>query len=70
MLFFDAYGDGKVSGTREYVFTEWGATARDDLAALRSQFDRLCCINQPEAKFSLPLDRVIQRVEFWAFQGP
>ena len=29
----------------------------------------LCCINQPEAEFPLPLDRVIPRVEFAVFQG-
>lgn len=27
------------SGTREYVFTEWDPTAKDDMAALGSRFD-------------------------------
>ena len=31
----DADGDGRISGTREYVFTEWDPTAKDDMAALR-----------------------------------
>ena len=35
VLFYDADGDGKISGTREYVFTEWDPTAKDDMAALR-----------------------------------
>ncbi|WP_426038178.1 hypothetical protein [Cypionkella sp. TWP1-2-1b2] len=30
----------------------------------------LCCTNQPEVEFSLPLDRVIPHVEFAAFQVP
>ncbi|WP_426038249.1 hypothetical protein [Cypionkella sp. TWP1-2-1b2] len=30
----------------------------------------LCCTNQPEVEFSLPLDRVIRHVEFAAFQVP
>ena len=35
VLFYD--GDGKISGTREYVFTEWDPTAKDDMAALRAR---------------------------------
>ncbi len=39
VLFYDAGNDGKISEKREYVFTEWDPTAKDDLAALRSRFD-------------------------------
>jgi Ca2+-binding RTX toxin-like protein len=39
VLFIDADGDGKISETREYVFTEWDPTARSDFEALRSRFD-------------------------------
>ena len=35
VLFYD--GDGKISGTREYVFTEWDPTVKDDMAALRAR---------------------------------
>ena len=56
MLFFDA--DGMVSGTREYVFAEWGATAKDDMAAQRSQFDstkdgRLTALGAEWARFKV-----------------
>lgn len=38
---------------------------------LRGQHGKgLCCTNQPEVEFSLPLDRVIPHVEFAAFQVP
>ena len=30
----------------------------------------LCCTNQPEVEFPLPLDRLFPRVEFVAFRGP
>ena len=39
VLFYDAGNDGKISEKREYVFTEWDPTAKDDMAALRSRFD-------------------------------
>ena len=39
VLFIDADGDGKISETREYVFTEWDPTARSDFEALRARFD-------------------------------
>ena len=39
VLFYDTDGDDKISDMREYVFTEWDPTAKDDLAALRSRFD-------------------------------
>ena len=39
VLFYDTDGDDKISDIREYVFTEWDPTAKDDLAALRSRFD-------------------------------
>ena len=38
-LFYDAGMDGLITEQREYVFTEWDATAKDDMAALRSRFD-------------------------------
>lgn len=31
--------------------------------------DRLCCANQPEVEFSLPLDRVTPRARLGAFEG-
>lgn len=31
---------------------------------------RLCCTNQPEVEFPLPLGGVIPRAEFAVFQGP
>ena len=44
MLFYDTEtvgqdGYNEISDIREYVFTEWDPTAKDDLAALRSRFD-------------------------------
>jgi hypothetical protein len=39
VLFYDIDGDNAISDIREYVFTEWDPTAKDDLAALRSRFD-------------------------------
>ncbi|WP_368039866.1 beta strand repeat-containing protein, partial [Ruegeria atlantica] len=39
VLFYDADGDGVISETREYVFTEWDLTATSDIEALRSVFD-------------------------------
>ena len=30
----------------------------------------LCCINQPKVEFPLPVNGLIQRVEFAAFQVP
>jgi len=39
VLFYDAGGDGKITQKREYVFTEWDPTAKDDMAALRARFD-------------------------------
>ena len=39
VLFYDTDGDNAISDVREYVFTEWDPTAKDDLAALRSRFD-------------------------------
>ena len=39
VLFYDTDGDDKISDIREYVFTEWDPSAKDDLAALRSRFD-------------------------------
>ncbi len=39
VLFYDVNGDGKLSEKREYVFTEWDATADDDMQALRGAFD-------------------------------
>ena len=30
----------------------------------------LCCTNQAEAEFSLPLNRLMPRVEFAGFRGP
>ncbi|WP_299083231.1 FG-GAP-like repeat-containing protein [uncultured Ruegeria sp.] len=39
VLFYDADGDGTISETREYVFTEWDPTATSDIEALRSVFD-------------------------------
>ena len=41
VLFYDTDGDDKISDIREYVFTEWDPTAKDDLAALRSRFDTI-----------------------------
>ena len=35
-----------------------------------SALARLCCINQPEAECSFPLNGLIPRVEFAAFRGP
>lgn len=58
VLFFDADGDGKISSTREYVFTEWDPSAKDDMAALKSQFDsnkdgKLTSADADWAKFKL-----------------
>ena len=43
VLFYDTgpngVGDGKITETREYVFTEWDPTARSDFEALRARFD-------------------------------
>ena len=39
VLFYDAGNDGLIKEQREYVFTEWDPTAKDDMAALRSRFD-------------------------------
>lgn len=39
VLFYDAGMDGLIREKREYVFTEWDPTAKDDMAALRSRFD-------------------------------
>ncbi len=39
VLFFDANGDGELSETREYVFSEWDPTAGSDIEALRAVFD-------------------------------
>ncbi len=44
VLFYDTEtvgqaGFNEISDIREYVFTEWDPTAKDDLAALRSRFD-------------------------------
>ena len=40
-----------------------------DLLQIQARI-RLCCTNRAEVEFSLPLDRVIPRGEFAAFQGP
>lgn len=37
VLFYDAGGDGKITQDREFVFTEWDPTAKDDRTALRSR---------------------------------
>ena len=39
MLFVDADGNGVISDKKEYVFTEWDASAADDMEALRRVFD-------------------------------
>ena len=39
VLFYDADGDGQISETREFIFTEWDPTAASDLDALKSVFD-------------------------------
>lgn len=39
VLFIDDDGDGTISEKREFVFTEWDPTAKDDLEALRAAFD-------------------------------
>lgn len=38
-LFYDADGDGTISSTKEFIFTEWDPTAQSDFEALRSYFD-------------------------------
>lgn len=39
VLFFDPDGRDDITEKRQYVFTEWDPTAKDDLDALRSVFD-------------------------------
>lgn len=39
VLVLDADGDGKISRSSEFVFTEWDQTATSDLDALKSVFD-------------------------------
>ncbi len=39
VLFYDADGNGEITSTREFVFTEWDPTAASDLEALASVFD-------------------------------
>ncbi|MEM6888106.1 MAG: hypothetical protein AAF636_08205 [Pseudomonadota bacterium] len=39
VLFIDDDGDGTISEKREFVFTDWDPTAKDDLEALRAAFD-------------------------------
>ncbi|MER9020438.1 calcium-binding protein [Mesorhizobium sp. M0898] len=39
VLVLDADGDGKISRSSEFVFTEWDQTATSDLEALKSVFD-------------------------------
>lgn len=39
VLFIDADGNGVLSNSHEYVFTEWAGGASDDLDALRKVFD-------------------------------
>lgn len=39
VLVIDADGDGKISRSSEFVFTEWDKTATGDLAAIKSVFD-------------------------------
>lgn len=39
VLVLDADGDGKISRSSEFVFTEWDQTATSDLGALKSIFD-------------------------------
>ncbi|WP_454818868.1 hypothetical protein [Labrys neptuniae] len=39
ILIFDADGDGKISNSREFAFTEWDPTADSDLDALKNVFD-------------------------------
>ncbi|WP_432287692.1 calcium-binding protein [Aminobacter sp. BA135] len=39
VLVIDADGDGKISRSSEFVFTEWDPTATGDLAAIKSVFD-------------------------------
>jgi hypothetical protein len=39
VLVLDANGDGKISRSSEFVFTEWDQTAAGDLEALKSVFD-------------------------------
>lgn len=39
VLFIDADGSGSISNLSEYVFTEWDASAGNDLEALRRAFD-------------------------------
>ncbi|MFN0116497.1 MAG: hypothetical protein ACKVPY_17645 [Paracoccaceae bacterium] len=40
VLFFDPDGRGAITEMRQYVFTEWDPTAKGDMEALRSVFDR------------------------------
>ncbi len=40
VLFFDPDGRNAITEKRQYVFTEWDPTAKDDLAAIRSVFDQ------------------------------
>lgn len=37
VLFHDTGGDGQITEGREFVFTEWDPTARDDTTALRGR---------------------------------
>ena len=39
VLFYDPDGRNEITEKRQYVFTEWDPTAKDDLDAVRSVFD-------------------------------
>ncbi len=39
VLVFDADGDGKISNSKEFEFTQWDSTATGDLEAIRDVFD-------------------------------
>ena len=54
VLFYDADSDGKISGCREYVFTDWAPGAGDDMEELRQAFDSNGngVVNASDAKWS------------------
>lgn len=39
VLVFDGDGDGKISGSKEFAFTQWDPTANSDLEAIKNVFD-------------------------------
>ena len=58
VLFFDPDGRNAITEQRQYVFTEWDATARGDLEAIRNVFDsngdgKLTAADADFAKFKL-----------------